>query len=257
MGVEYARLSPAEKLLWQYGVRDPSHVDLEAIANYRGAEVVYRRLFGCAARLVAAGDKAVISVGLGSYPGRQRFSLAHELAHWICDKGQGSFRCANEDIGPQNAEAKNIEAYANAYASQLILPSYLVDPWLEGKRINLDTAKALGSDFNASLTASAIKVARRAQSQTCVVCHSQTKRIWQQKNLAFPQDFYVKQELHHDTAAFAIAFGKTSGLSRPVKEAADRWLQGPEAYRRIVETQSLKAQDDTVLTMITLLPAKS
>ena len=41
MGVEYARLSPAEKLLWQYGVRDPSHVDLEAIANYRGAEVVY------------------------------------------------------------------------------------------------------------------------------------------------------------------------------------------------------------------------
>lgn len=256
MAVEYSTLSLPEKLLWQHGVREPSHIDLEAIAHYRGAEVVYRHLCGCAARLVSAGDKAVISVGLGTYPGRQRFSLAHELAHWICDKGQGSFRCANEDIGPQNAEAKNIEAYANVYASQLILPSYLVDPWLDGKRSNLDTAKALGNDFEASLTASAIKVARRAQTQTCVVCHSQTRRVWNQKSLAFPQDFYVRQELHHDTAAFAMAFGKASGLSRPVKEAADRWLQGPEAYRRTVETQSVKLPDDTVLTMITLMPTK-
>ena len=159
MAIDCSLLSPAEKLLWQYGVRDPSHIDLEAIANYRGAEVVYRRLCGCAARLVAAGDQAIISVDAGSSPGRQRFSLAHELAHWICDMDHGSFRCANEDIGPQNAEAKNIEAYANGYASQLILPSFLVDRWLDGKRINLDTAKALGSEFEASLTASAIKVA--------------------------------------------------------------------------------------------------
>ncbi|MCT8178911.1 ImmA/IrrE family metallo-endopeptidase [Variovorax sp. CY25R-8] len=256
MAIEFALLSPPEKLLWQCGVRDSSHIDLEAIANYRGAEVVYRPLCGCAARLVAAGDKAVISVDEGSYPGRQRFSLAHELAHWICDKDRGSFRCANEDIGPQNAEAKNVEAYANAYASQLILPTFLVDPWLAGKRINLDTAKALGHDFDASLTASAIKVARRAQVQTCVVCHNQTKRIWVQKSVAFPHDFYIKQELHQDTAAFSMAFGKGAGLSRPVKEAADRWLQGPEIYRRTVETQSLKLPDGAVLTMITLLSSR-
>lgn len=256
MAIDPSLLSPAEKLLWQYGVRDPSHIDLEAIANYRGAEVVYRRLCGCAARLVAAGDRAVISVDTESYPGRQRFSLAHELAHWICDKDRGSFRCASEDIGPQNAEAKNVEAYANEYASQLILPSFLVDLWLEGRRINLDTAKALGDDFDASFTASAIKVARRAQAQTCVVSHNQTKRMWGQKSLAFPHDFYVKQELHQDTAAFSMAFGKAGGLSRPVKEPADRWLQGPEAYRRTVETQSLKLPDGAVLTMITLLPSK-
>lgn len=133
---------------------------------------------------------------------------------------------------------------------------FLVVPWLEGKRINLDTAKALGDDFDASLTASAIKVAKRAQAQTWVACHNQTKRIWNQQNLAFPSDFYVKQELHHDTAAFSMAFGKGSGLSRPVKEAADRWLQGPDAHRRTVETQSLKLPDATVLTMISLLPIK-
>ena len=72
----------------------------------------------------------------------------------------------------------------------------------------------------------------------------------------FPHDFYAKQELHQETAAFSMAFAKATGLSRPAKEAADRWLQGPEAYRRTVETQSLKLTDDTVLTMITLLPGK-
>lgn len=256
MVIDLTLLSPAEKLLWQYGVRDASHIDLEAIANYRGAEVVYRPMCGCAARLVTANDKAIISVDTGSYPRRQRFSLAHELAHWICDKERGSFRCANEDIGPQNAEAKNVEAYANGFASQLVLPSFLVDPWLEGKRVNLDTAKALGDHFGVSLTASAIKIARRAQAQTCVACHNQTTRLWSQKNLAFPHDFYVKQELHQDTAAFSMAFGKQGGISRPVKEAADRWLQGPEAYRRQVETQSFKLPDDTILTMITLLPSR-
>jgi len=256
MVIDTSIFSPAEKLLWQYGVRDPSHIDLEAIANYRGAEVVYRRLCGCAARLVAAGDKAVISVAIGSYPGRQRFSLAHELAHWICDKDQGSFRCANEDIGPQNAEARNIEAYANGYASQLILPNFLVDSWLNGRRINLDTAKALAGEFDASLTASAIKIAKRAQSPTCIACHNQTKRIWSQKSRTFPHDFYVKQELHQDTDAFSMAFGKKSGLSKPAKESADCWLQGPDVYRRTVETQSLKLPDETVLTIVTLLPGK-
>ena len=63
---------------------------------------------------------------------------------------------AKEVIGPQNAEAKSVEARANGYASQLVLPDYLVIPWAEGKRANLDVAKSLANDFNASLTAAAI-----------------------------------------------------------------------------------------------------
>ena len=50
--------------------------------------------------------------------------------------------------------------------------------------------------------------------------------------------------------------GLLARLLRPIKESADRWLQGPEAYRRTVETQSLKLPDDTVPTMMTLLPGK-
>lgn len=253
MAIDPRSLSQPERLLWGHGVREPDHIDLEAIANARGARVVFRHLDGCAARLVRSGDAAVISVAVDSIPGRQRFSLGHELAHWICDSQRSSFRCANADIGPQNAEAKSVEADANSYASQLILPSYLVDPWSAGRKLTLDVANALAKDFRASLTASAIKLVKRATTPACVVCHGQQKLRWFQKNSGIPFDFYLKRELHQDTVAFDMVFGAASGMSRPRKECADRWFSGSNAYQMTVETQSVKLPDATVLTLIALV----
>lgn len=253
MRIDTARLSPAERLLWSHGVVEPDQIDLEAIANACGARVVHRHLDGCEARLVASAEQAVISVNTaGGYEGRRRFSLAHELAHWICDRKTGSFQCAKEVIGPQNAEAKSVEAHANSYASQLILPDYLVVPWAHGKRTNLDVAKTLANDFNASLTAAAIKLAKRATTPACIVCHSQSRLLWHQRNGAFPYEFFVLGELHQETDAFRIAFGAASGLSRPRKEPADRWLSGGGAYRLTIESQSIKLPDSTVLTMLSI-----
>jgi Zn-dependent peptidase ImmA (M78 family) len=253
MQVELSQLSPAERLLWSYGVTEPEHIDLEAIAEDSGAHVVLRPLDGCEARLVVTGDRAVISVNSAStYEGRRRFSLAHELAHWLCDRKTGSFQCAKEAIGPQNAEARSVEAHANGYASQLLLPDYLVLPWTHGKRVNLDVARSLARDFDASLTAAAIKLAKRAAVPACVVCHNQSRLLWHQRNALFSADFFVNGELHPDTDAMALAFGGSSGLSRPKKEPADRWLSGGGAYRRTIESQSLKLPDATVLTLLSL-----
>ena len=246
-------LSPPERVLWDAGVTQPEHIDLEAIANARGARVVFRALGGCAARLVASSSGAVISVNSDDYPGRKRFSLAHELAHWICDRKTGSFLCAKTDIGPQNAEAKSVEAHANGYASQLILPDYLVTPWADGKRANLDVATSLARDFDASLTAAAIKLCKRSSVPCCVVCHSNSRMVWHQRNALFPAEFYVKPELHQDTDAFAMAYGKDGGKSRLKREAADRWISARDAWGKTVETQSLKLPDGTVLTMISLV----
>lgn len=252
MVIDPQQMSPAERLLWTYGVTDSTHIDLDAIANDNGAEVKYRPLGGCEARLVARGDSAIISVSSNSNDGRQRFSLAHELAHWICDRKTGSFLCAKEDIGPQNAEAKSVEAHANGYASQLILPTYLVDPWQQGRKTTLEVASQLGKEFNASLTAAAIKLIKRATGPVCLACHSQSRLAWHQRSRSFPFEFYVLSELHHDTDAFGMAFGGGSGMTRPKTESANRWLSGRDAYRLDVTTQSVKLPDSTVLTMISL-----
>lgn len=251
--IDLSALSPAERLLWSYGVRAPDHIDLEAIAAAKGAQVVYRRLDGCAARLVASGERAVISIALDDYPGRRRFSLGHELAHWICDKNRDSFKCASTDIAPQNDEARTVEAHANSFASQLLLPDYLVVPYIGSKPVNLDLARSLATDFRASLTASAIKLARRAKAPAVIACHDQTRLRWYQKNLAFPQDIYVRKQLHQDTPAFEMVFGGLDGMSRPKRESADRWLNGSGIFRMSVSSQSIKLPDGTALSLITLI----
>ena len=118
--------------------------------------------------------------------------------------------------------------------------------------MNLDVAKALANDFNTSLTAAAIKLAKRATAPACIVCHNQSRLLWHQRNGTFPSELFVLGELHQDTDAFGIAFGAAAGLSRPRKEPADRWLSGGGAYRLTIESQSIKLPDSTVLTMLSL-----
>lgn len=253
MAVDLKLLSPAERLLWDCGFRRPEHIDLEAVACDRGAQVVYRHLDGCAARLVADGGKAIISVDSRDNEGRQRFSLGHELAHWINDAKSSSFKCSDTSIGPQNAEAKSVEANANVYASQLVLPDYMVTPWVAGKIMTLNVAVELAEAFTASVTASAIKLAKRSERPACVICHTQRGRKWYVHGKSWPFDLYPKKELHQDTAAFDIVFGASNRMSAPRKEPADRWLAGAGVFRMTVQSQSMKLPDGTALTMLALL----
>ncbi len=253
MVVDVDRLTRPERLLWVHGVRRPEHIDLEAIAGVTGAHVVYRKLDGCAARLVAAGDRAVISVAADDTLGRRRFSLGHELAHWIQDAQRTSFKCTSADIGPQNAEAKSIEADANIFASQLVLPDYLVWPWLADRKPSLDLANAMGNDFQASLTASALKLLQRTKVPTAITCHDQRKLKWSRRSRGFSTDFYIFNELHQETVAFEMAFGAGKGLSRPKRESASRWISGPGAHLMEVWSQSIKLPEGSVLTMLSMV----
>jgi len=77
--------SPAA-ILEELGITEPEDLDIEAIAQSRGATIVYERLDGCAARILGDGDQAIITVDDRPHVGRQRFSAAHELGHWMRDR---------------------------------------------------------------------------------------------------------------------------------------------------------------------------
>lgn len=252
INIDLTQLSPAERLLWGYGVTNSSHIDLEGIAHDQNAQVIYRSLHGCEARLATFANQAVISINNSSPEGRRRFSLAHELAHWICDRHSGSFLCAQEDIGPQNAEARTTEAQANGYASQLILPTYLVDPWLENKKAHLEVASALATEFRSSVTAAAIKMMKRSKRPALIACHNQSKLLWHQRSISFPSDFFPVRQLHQDTQAFTMVFSGQGGMTKVTKEPANRWINGSGTYRLEVQTQSMRLPDGTILSSVSL-----
>jgi hypothetical protein len=242
-------LTPPERLLWSHGIDSPEHIDLEAIANIHGADVRIRRLGGCDARLVVCGERAVISLNASSSDGRRRFSLAHELAHLICDRKTGSFLCAKDDIGPQNAESRSVESAANGYASQLVLPTFLVDPWIADKPVSFVTAKALAEAFRVSITAAAIKLVKRTSQQAALVCHSTRGVAWRQLS-ASAQEWGLKGDLHPDTDAFAMVYSSQKGLSAPKRLSASHWIASRDAYGMDVVAQSLGRGDRYAITLL-------
>src|SRR5258708_26691966 len=72
-----------EVLLTTLGVKQPKDIDVEVIAQYCGATVVYEPLTACEARVLGLGDRAIITVNINSIEERRRFSAAHQLAHWV------------------------------------------------------------------------------------------------------------------------------------------------------------------------------
>jgi hypothetical protein len=254
IAIDSARLSAPERLLWFHGCRRPEHIDLEGIACDRGARVVYRRLDGCAARLLTDGEQAVISIQASDTEGRQRFSLAHELAHWINDARRG-FSCFGTDIGPHNAEAASVEAAANVFSGQLILPAYMVAPWMRGRRVNLALAVELSAAFRTSVTAAAIEMAKRAGGEACLVCHSSQGRRWFVRSGTWPCGVYPRMRLHPQTAAFDLSSRGGGPMSDPLASPGGHWLSGAGGAAMPVEAQSMRLPDGTVLTMLVLAAA--
>lgn len=70
------RFLRAQELLDELGISEPENIDLDAIAQYTGATVQRAPLASAEARIVGAGDEAVITINEKSLPSRQRFSIS-------------------------------------------------------------------------------------------------------------------------------------------------------------------------------------
>lgn len=251
--IELSKLSPAEALLWGYGISDPADIDLDAIAFDMGATVRRRPLCGCEARLVADGHKAVITINSKSIATRQRFSLAHELGHLKLDRGRSGFLCTSKDIGPHSDASRDGEAIANSFASQLLLPSYLFVPAATNKPLTIDSAEKLGGMFNASITATCIKMARTSPVPAWVVCHVRRGLAWFFKSPTAPDDLFLNKELHYDTEAFELVYGEGEGKTRIKTEGGQLWFAARGASRYQVKSQSFRVQDGTVVSLLSLV----
>jgi hypothetical protein len=62
-------------------------------------------------------------------PGRRRFTLAHEVGHWVCQCLEGRIApvyCRSEEVGAPNGNTRQLEREANVFAAELLMPEPLV-----------------------------------------------------------------------------------------------------------------------------------
>ncbi|WP_321413050.1 ImmA/IrrE family metallo-endopeptidase [uncultured Desulfobacter sp.] len=99
-------------------------------------------------------DKWVIKVNGKHHVKRQRFTIAHEFAHYCLHKDeQGSF--VDEEIYFRKDHESSIEYNADVFASEILMPKVLFDKAI--KEDNIKKIKELSDKFNVSTMAITIR----------------------------------------------------------------------------------------------------
>jgi Zn-dependent peptidase ImmA (M78 family) len=246
---------PAEELLAELGISDPADIELEAIADCVGVEVEYRRLANCEAQIIGYRDRAVVYVSLDTPHHRRRFSTGHELGHWHHHRGQ-SFVCRSSDIGrPIDEKSKDAERQADAYSGDLILPPFMVGPRLERiGEISLDSIADLASDFNASVTATAVRTIRMTRQPLILVAHNLFGRNWQWPSITAGQ-MRVRDDVDSRSSAF-ISMAGSNKAAHPRKEPANYWFDRRHVEQFDIRVQSFRTVEGEVLSLLRVLDPK-
>ena len=130
---------------------DDLPVPVEAIAeDLLGLYVEEADLDGVSGLLYPA--ERLIQVNANDTPARRRFTLAHEVGHWVCQvqEGRGApMMCRAEDVAPGADRA--LEREANIFAAELLMPEDAVRAVASDPRASRSLRRFRRSDALASI----------------------------------------------------------------------------------------------------------
>lgn len=91
-------------------------------------------------------------------PGRIRFTIAHELGHYILHrKVRDKFQCSEEDMLQWESDDRRIEAEADTFASYLLMPLDDFRRQLRDDVVDIDRLASCATRYGVSLTAAILK----------------------------------------------------------------------------------------------------
>jgi Zn-dependent peptidase ImmA (M78 family) len=155
VGVEAARAA-AQEVLGFAGVREPDDIHIARIAALAGAGVIYGATGSSDARMVRAGDRAWICVDERSWgTPRGRWSVAHELAHFVLHDASGDAIARVHAGAERTGRGYQLEREADAFAGEVLMPTWLFSRWCFARRPTLADIDALADRFGTSRTATA------------------------------------------------------------------------------------------------------
>ncbi len=111
--------------------------------------------------------------------GRIRFTLAHELGHYLLHRElKSSFECTQQDMHDWDGAEKDIEAAADVFASYLLMPLDDFRQQLAGQPISIDLLHHLSDRYGVSLMAAALKWSETEPKRMVVVAARDGHVLW-------------------------------------------------------------------------------
>lgn len=244
----------AEKRIIDLGISDPNDLDIEAIAFDASMKVEYSDLNGCAAMLVGFGDAAIATVRRSGNPGRDRFSIAHELGHWELHRGK-SFKCRVDDPSQNLSSSTVLEKEADRYASHLLMPSYLFSPVIINfKWPSLVDIDGIANLFKTSVLATTLRLVKVDKLPVIVACYTSGKLKWKIAAPHIPYSLSLKTELDNDSFAYDLVT-KGTICNSPRKQPAEVWFTNHHAENHSVLEQCYSQGNNQVIVMLYLSDA--
>lgn len=242
--------SPAV-LLNELGIDDPRDIRIEAIAQYCGATIVYEPLQGSDARLVGFGQRAFITVNSQSNLPRQRFSAAHELGHWMWDRGKLA-ACGGFPVDGNPGEEQNgIERRANRYAVDLLLPETLFaqEVGRQGGEPCFKVVQALTQAFLTSVTATAIRYVELSPYPMVLVASDRQRRKWYIRSSQIPRVMKLREKPHPKSLAARLLADPKAEVTLE-EMPADRWIENEGAEDSSLKEDAIAMGPEFVLSLL-------
>lgn len=242
----------ARALVRRFGIRAPAHIRVEAIAAHHGVACVAVPLDGATAQLVRCGPRVHILVSDRSEVGARRFSIAHELGHYLLEHpttATDELAGGRAEVGPHG---RDLEAEANAFAAELLMPGELVDAYA-ARDATLAAAQAIARDFEVSILASARRLAERSRARCAAVFAMAGRVVWVERSAPFDRAFADSiargQRLAPATlAAQYFAHGRLDPAPLAVPRAA--WLGERRVGGEVIEHAIASREFNSVLSMV-------
>jgi len=238
----------ANNLIQRFGITEPKHIRLEDIAYCLNTTVIECNLKNASASLTRLGNKGVIRISSSiSSIGRKRFCIGHELGHFCLEhKINLNKICSNDDIS--DWYTPSIEYEANEFASELLLPSKIIEPKCNVQSPSFSNIKSLAEEFSCSLTATAIKFVENCKEPCAIVYSKNAKIIWCTKNTPFYPYIGLNAPLSKRTFAFDY-FNKGLLYDEMQEVDSEAWLTTPSLS--LLE-HTIKSYDNSALSLLWL-----
>lgn len=234
------------------GIEEPDHLDIRAVAFEMGLEVRFAPLATCEARIIGAGNRGIITVQQGAHRLRQRFSIAHEIGHWVYHRGK-ALACRQSDIGDGWEIARHREKVADDFASRLLLPDFLIKPRVRQiKRLTFAEIGKIAAEFRVSKTATARRLVELGLFPCLLVGYGAKGRRWFTKSKLVPEHWFPSADLDAESDALHCIFSGNE-LGRPIKIGADAFFdrRGADRYEMLEETILVGHQEAVTLLTLT------
>lgn len=129
-------------------------VNLAKVAQDLDIEIKYGNLQEeLSGVLVLKNDKSVIGVNEDQSPKRQRFTIAHEIGHFMLHKGLKTTFIDEQIVFTRGSAKGHQEIEANAFAAALLMPSRLIKKYLKTKNVKFiseSNIEQLSKEFEVS-----------------------------------------------------------------------------------------------------------